>query len=111
MFSLTRNIGNAVGIAMLQREYLHYTAATRARLVEGVRPDNPVFPYANPDFNFGSAPELAGMSGEISRQAAMVGNIEVYWLVVFISIAMIPLVLFLRENDTGDTQEPLPAME
>jgi len=111
MFSLTRNIGNALGIALLQREFLHYTAATRSRLVEGVRPDNPVFPYASPDFDFSSAREMAGMSAEVSRQAAMVGNVEVYWLVVFISFAMIPLVLLMREGDRRDTKEPIPVME
>jgi len=111
MFSLTRNIGNAVGIAMLQREFIHHTAATRARLVEGVRPDSPAFQYVNPDFDFRSLPELTGMSAEIGRQAAMVANVEVYWIVVFISIAMIPLVLLMREGDRRNTDEPIPAME
>ncbi len=111
MFSLTRNIGNAIGIALLQREFIHYTAATRNRLVEGVRPDNPALQYASPDFDFGSTGEVAGMSAEVSRQAAMVGNVEVYWLVVYISLAMIPLVLMMRENRRRDTDAPIPAME
>ncbi len=111
MFSLTRSIGNAIGIALLQRELIHYSADTRNRLNEGIRPDNPAIQYANPDFDFGSAAEVAGMNAEVSRQAAMVGNVEVYWLVVFLSIAMIPLVLLMRERGKRNTDGPIPAME
>jgi len=96
MFSLTRNIGNALGISVLQREFIHYTAASRAHLVEGVRSDSPTFQYLKPDFDFGSTQALSGMSAEISRQAAMVGNVQVYSLVVMVTIALMPLVLLMR---------------
>ena len=111
MFSLTRNIGNAVGIALLQREVIHYTAESRNRLAEGVRPDSPALQNASPDFDFGSTGDVAGMGAEVGRQAAMVGNVGVYWLVVYISLAMIPLVLLMRESAKRNTDGPIPAME
>src|SRR5690606_13965526 len=46
MNSLVRNIGNAVGISFLQRELIHFSADSRAHLVEGVRPDSPALQYA-----------------------------------------------------------------
>jgi DHA2 family multidrug resistance protein len=98
MYALTRNIGNAVGISMLQYQFIQYTAASQATLVEGVRPDNPIMQYVRPDFDFDSTAALAGMKGEIVRQAAMVGDISVYHLVFVISIIMAPLILLMRVN-------------
>ena len=111
MYSLTRNLGNAVGISLLQRELIHYSAQSRAHLVEGVRPDSPALQYAMPDFDFGSAEAVTQMNVEIGRQSAMVGNVEVYWLVVLITVAMIPLALLMRGSARRNRDEPLPIME
>jgi DHA2 family multidrug resistance protein len=111
LFSLTGNIGNAIGISLLNRELIHYTAASRAHLVEGVRPDNPIMQYGMPDFDPGSASSLAQINGEILRQSAMVGNVDIYYLVFFVSLAMMPLVLLLRTPGPRASREPLPAME
>jgi DHA2 family multidrug resistance protein len=111
MNSLVRNIGNAVGISYLQREFVHLTAGARAHLVEGVRPDSPALQYARPDFDFGSSEALAGINQEVARQASMVGNVEMYRLVFVISLLMIPLILFLRESRRQRRDEALPLME
>jgi DHA2 family multidrug resistance protein len=111
MNALFRNIGNAVGISLLQRELLHYTAASRAHLVQGVRPDNPVLQYARPDFDFSSLDSLAGINAEISRQASMVGNVETYWLVFLISLCMLPLLLLMRTGGARSNPETLPIVE
>lgn len=103
MYSLTGNIGNAVGISLLQRELIHYTAESRAHLVDGVRPDNPVVQFGMPDLDFGSLGGLVQINGEISRQAAMVGNVEVYKLVFLITLVMLPFI-FLMRTGTGKTK-------
>lgn len=110
MFALTRNIGNAIGISLLQMEFIRYSAASRSYLVEGIRPDNPTFQYINPDFDFSSTQAVTGLSAEITRQASMVGNVEVYWLVVLVTIALMPLVLLMRAGK-GDDDKPIPSME
>ncbi|MBW8753119.1 MAG: DHA2 family efflux MFS transporter permease subunit [Sphingomonadales bacterium] len=111
MFALTGNIGNAIGISFLNRELLHYTAASRAHLVEGVRPDNPVVQYGMPDFDTGSIDTLARMNAEIFRQASMVGNVDIYHLVVIVSLAMMPLILLMRTPGRRARREALPVME
>lgn len=98
MYALTRNIGNAIGISLLQYQMMQYSAASRVELVQGVRPDNPVLQYARPEFDFNSIEALVGIKAEITRQAAMVGNISIYHLVFVVTLAVAPLVLFMRVN-------------
>lgn len=98
MFSLTRNVGNAIGISMIQYFYIHYAATSRAHLIEGVRPDNPVLAYARPDFDFTSISNLAGINAEVARQAAMVGDVRVYHLIFLVSFLLMPLVMLMRVN-------------
>lgn len=111
MYALTGNIGNAVGISLLQRELVHYTATSRAHLVDGVRPDNPMVQFGMPDFDFGSIEGLARMNGEIGRQAAMVGNVEVYRLIFLITMIMLPLVFLMRTGRGPAKAEPLAIVE
>ena len=111
MFSLTRNIGNAVGISLLQRELIHYTAVSRSQLVEGLRPDNPILQMNRPDLDLTAAPSALALSHEVTRQAAMVANVEVYQLAFVLSLAMIPLIVFLRVAKRRRGDAPLPLME
>ncbi len=111
MYSLTRNIGNAIGISFLHRELVHYSASTQAHLAEGIRPDNPAMLNAMPDFDFSSTQALARMNAEIIRQASMVGNVEVYWLVGLLSLGLVPLLLFFRTGKNKDGGDALPIME
>jgi DHA2 family multidrug resistance protein len=111
MFALTGNIGNAIGISLLNRELIHYTAASRAHLVEGVRPDSPIVQYGMPDFDTGSTGTMARMTAEIARQASMVGNINMFYLVFLISLAMMPLILLMRTPGRRTRTATLPAME
>lgn len=101
MYALTRNVGNAIGISILQYQFVHYAAASQADLVQGVRPDNPVMQYARPDFDFGSVEALARMKAEIVRQSAMVGDVSVYHLVFVVTLILTPLVLLMRVNKAG----------
>lgn len=105
MYALTRNIGNAVGISVLQYQFTHFSANSRASLVEGLRPDNPIVQYARPDLDFGSAEALARLNAEIARQASMVGDVGIYELVFVVSIALVPLVFLLKTRNIGKHTE------
>ena len=100
IFALTRNVGNAVGISAIQYEYLHFIAQSRSDLVQHVRPDNPAFGWARPDFDFGSQQSLAAIYGEISRQATMVGDVTLFHFVFVLTLCLIPLVLLMRVRKT-----------
>jgi DHA2 family multidrug resistance protein len=96
MFTLTRNVGSAIGIATLQAITVRNAAIVHSRLVEGIRPDNPVLARAAPDFDFTLPVALARMNAEITRQAMMVSYLDTFWLLFVLSLAMIPLVPLLR---------------
>ncbi len=96
MFTLTRSMGSSLGISYLQTEIIQQTSIVRSRLVEGVRPDSPTLQYAAPDFDFGSLPQIAGMSGRIFREANMVAYVDAYWLIFLLALAMVPLIALMR---------------
>ncbi|MGE3692774.1 MAG: DHA2 family efflux MFS transporter permease subunit [Novosphingobium sp.] len=96
MFAPTRSMGSSLGISYLQTLTTQNTAIVGARLVEGVRPDNPVMQNAMPDFDFGSLPHLTGMKGMIFNQANMVGYVDAYWLIFLLALAMVPVVMLMR---------------
>jgi DHA2 family multidrug resistance protein len=111
MHTLLRNIGNAAGISMLTREFIHYSAESRAHLVEGARPDNPIMQYARPDFDYGSAQAWIAMNNEVARHSAMVGYVEIFWVIGALSLAMLPFMLLLKNVVPKNDDAPLPVMD
>jgi MFS transporter, DHA2 family, multidrug resistance protein len=110
MFSLTRNIGNAIGISVIQFYYMRYAAQSRAHLVEGVTPESAAVGMAMPDFDFGSIEALSRMNGQIARQAAMVGDVTIYYFIFVLALAMVPLVLLMRVRKGAASAEPPPIL-
>ncbi|KHK91142.1 MDR family MFS transporter [Novosphingobium malaysiense] len=109
MYALTRNIGNAIGISLLNVQLVQDIAASRNSLIQGLRPDNPAVLYARPDLDFNSTEALARLNGEVMRQASMVGNVSIYHFVFILTLFLIPLVLLLRVDKvkTGDASLPI----
>jgi DHA2 family multidrug resistance protein len=70
-----------------------------SRLVEGLRPDNPLMqaPYLTAPFSLTSPSGVAALNAEVTRQAAMVAYIDDFKLMMIIALASIPLLLLLRE--------------
>lgn len=110
MYALLRNMGNAIGISYLQSKLIHFTAMSHALLVENIRPGRPELQFGRPDFDPSSTEMLARMEGEISRQASMVGNIELYKLVFVLIVAMLPMILMMRTG-ARTVAAPMAAME
>ncbi len=98
MFTLIRNIGSAAGISILQAVSVRSASTVHSRLVEGVRPDNPVLAQSMPGFDFDAPAMVARMNGEITRQAAMVSYTDAYHLLFLLSLAILPLLLLMRHK-------------
>lgn len=111
MYALTRNIGNAIGISLLNVQLVQDVAASRNTLVQGLRPDNPIVQYARPDLDFGATGTLARLNGEVLRQASMAGNVAIYQFVFIMTLFLIPLVLLLRVNKVKSADATLPIGE
>jgi DHA2 family multidrug resistance protein len=97
MFTLIRNIGSAIGISVLQAMTIRNAATVHSRLVEAVRPDNPMLARGAPGFDFGAPVQVARMNAAITRQASMVSYVDSFWFLFVITVAVMPLLLFLRK--------------
>lgn len=108
MFTLTRNIGSAVGISVLQALTIRNAATVHSRLTEGVRLDNPALPQG---FDFDLPSAVAAMNGQITRQASMVSYIDAFWLLFVLTLAVIPLLLLMRGPRKGAPEGPTIHMD
>jgi DHA2 family multidrug resistance protein len=98
IFSLMRNIGGSVGIAIVEALLAENTQIVHSRLIEHLRPDNPLarsqlaLPYSLTDPS-----GVAALNAMATRQAAMVAYIDNFKLMMIMVIAGLPLVLLLRK--------------
>jgi MFS transporter, DHA2 family, multidrug resistance protein len=96
---LMRNLGGSIGISILIATLAHNTQVVHSRLVEGLRPDNPLAqaPYLPAPFSLSTPGGMAALNTEVTRQAAMVAYIDDFKLLMLIALASLPLLLLLRE--------------
>jgi len=97
--SLMRNLGGSVGISILVATLAQNTQVVHSRLVEGLRPDNPLAqaPYLAGPFSLSTPSGMAALNAEVTRQAAMVAYIDDFKLIMLIALGSIPLLLLLRD--------------
>ena len=97
--SLMRNLGGSIGISILVATLAENTQVVHSRLVEGLRPDNPLSqaPYLAAPFSLSTPSGMAALNAEVTRQAAMVAYIDDFKLLMLIALGAIPLLLLLRE--------------
>ena len=95
--SLMRNL---VGISILVATLAENTQVVHARLVEGLRPDNPLAqaPFLAAPFSLSTPGGIAALNAEVTRQAAMVAYIDDFKLIMLIALAVTPLLLLLRST-------------
>jgi DHA2 family multidrug resistance protein len=110
LFSLVRNIGSSVGISIVATMLAHNMVAARSDLVSKLTPYNP-----NLDALLGSSTDLtatlAQLNAQVQAQAAMVGYIDDFMLMFWLTLAAIPLVLLLRKPGTPTGGHAAAAME
>src|SRR5207247_8271899 len=72
--SLMRNLGGSIGISILVATLAENTQIVHSRLVESLRPDNPMAqaPFLHAPFSLTTPSGLAPLNADVTRQAAMV---------------------------------------
>ncbi|MFT3966557.1 MAG: DHA2 family efflux MFS transporter permease subunit [Sphingobium sp.] len=105
--ALGRSLGAAIGISWLQTLTVRNEAAVQSRLVEGMRPDNPVLSMRLPDFDFAIPDQVARVMGDLVRQATMVAYVDSFWFLFVVTVAMIPLLLLMRSIRRSAADEPM----
>jgi MFS transporter, DHA2 family, multidrug resistance protein len=98
MRSLMRNLGGSIGISVLEALLIQNTQIVHSRLVEHLRPDNPLAqtPLLAPPFSLTVPSGIAALNAEVTRQAAMVAYVNDYALMMIIVLLLIPLLLLVR---------------
>jgi DHA2 family multidrug resistance protein len=98
MRSLMRNLGGSIGISILEALLIQNTQIVHSRLIENLRPDNPLAqtPSLAPPFSLTTPSGIAALNAEVTRQAAMVAYINDYALMMMIVLLLIPLLLLVR---------------
>jgi DHA2 family multidrug resistance protein len=96
---LMRNLGGSVGIPILVAKLVENTQIVHSRLVEALRPDNPLVhspAFALP-YSLSTQTGVAALNAAVTRQAAMVAYIDDFKLMMLIALASLPLVLLLQK--------------
>jgi len=98
MRSLMRNLGGSIGISVLEALLIQNTQVVHSRLIENLRPDNPLAqaPLLAPPFSLTTPSGIAALNAEVTRQAAMVAYVNDYALMMMIVLLLIPLLLLVR---------------
>ena len=87
LFSLTRNIGSSIGIAILEALFVENSQIVHSRLIEHLRPDNPLAqaPYLLAPYSLSTTTGIAALDAEVTRQAQMVAYIDDFKLMMVIA--------------------------
>jgi DHA2 family multidrug resistance protein len=96
--SLMRMLGGSIGIAILESQLTQNTQIVHSRLMEGLRPDNPLAQghFLAPNFSLTAPSGVAALNAEVTRQAAMIGYIDDFKLMMVVILVSLPLLLLIR---------------
>jgi MFS transporter, DHA2 family, multidrug resistance protein len=96
--ALMRMLGGSIGISVLETQLAQNTQVVHSRLVEGLRPDNPLMqtPLLHAPFSLVEPSGIAALNAEVTRQAAMVSYNDDFALMMMVILAALPVLLLIR---------------
>jgi DHA2 family multidrug resistance protein len=94
---MARSLGSAIGISLVQAMVLRNSALAHSELSSRMDPTSPMLNDVIAIPGALTTPEgLAQLNGEVTRQAMMIGYVDIFSWMTLITLAMIPLILILR---------------
>jgi DHA2 family multidrug resistance protein len=98
--AVMRNVGGSIGISVLVGQLTESTQVVHSRLVEHLRPDNPLaqVPLLPQQFSLTNPAGIAALNAEVTRQAQMIAYINDFALMLALIIAAMPLLLLVRRQ-------------
>jgi len=120
LFSLMRNLGGSVGIAVVattlsRRTQVHTNlmggnvdaySATARQAMDGARA---LFMSRGSDWYTASQQAFGAIWGNVLRQSSMVAFVDVFQILALVFLAAVPLVLFMRRPKTTGRPDPSAA--
>ncbi len=96
--SVMRNLGGSIGISILEAMLAQNTQIVHSRLVENLRPDNPLAqaPFLTLPFSLTNPAGIAALNAEVTRQATMVAYIDDFALMMLVVLLSMPFLLLVR---------------
>lgn len=112
LFSLLRTIGSSIGIAVITTFYSRDSQSAWNALVGALNEYNPAYwAYLHlMGFNQLDGTSAGLLANELDRQARMVAIVDVYWLITFSFLMMLPLVWLLKKRK-GVMSHSIPVSE
>src|SRR5665213_746422 len=113
IFSLVRNLGASIGISFVESALARGIQIGHQSFAEKMTPYNPALmdPSVQAYWNIHMPAGLAALNGEVTRQAAMQSYVNVFLLIMVITIVSVPLLLMLRRAARPMAAEESPAAE
>ncbi len=106
VFSLIRNVGSSIGISAVETLLTRNSQVMHSRLAENVTPfGNLLHPQVSTAL---ATPQgTAALNGMVSTQAAMIAYNNDFKLMLWLTVAAIPLVALLRSGRARAGEEPV----
>jgi MFS transporter, DHA2 family, multidrug resistance protein len=95
-FNLMRNVGSSVGISTIQAYVTRGTASAHATLSESITPFTSGAAQAQGLPGFNTVQGLVGINQTVTAQAAWIGYLNAFYLMMILTILVIPLIAFAR---------------
>lgn len=117
LINVARNVGGSVGVSLSQNVLAHREQAHQSRLIEHVIPSAPGYQETlrqATDYFMAQGSSLlhakqqafAWIGQQVQTQASLLAYIDVFWTLMLVSAAMIPLALLLRNVKLGGDAPP-----
>ena len=101
VYNLVRNLGSSVGISIMIALQTYLASVSHSDQISKLDPADPttaqVLPPGGGGGSGGMAGVIEGLNGEITRQATMVSYVDVFRMMVFMTLCVIPLLLLLSK--------------
>lgn len=103
LLNLTRNVGSSIGISIMITLLTHNTRVSHSDLASHITPAMlSVIDLSTLDrFSQYGAAALRLVDAMVTRQAAMVAYVDDFYLMMWMSLASVPLVLIMRKSRGG----------
>jgi len=109
LFSLVRNIGSSIGISIVTALLTRNLQINHLELSANINPNNPVLQALSPAAARGDLTALSTLDNLVNQQALMISYIDDFKLMMIVTLAAIPLALFLRKPQAAPAGAPAAA--
>jgi DHA2 family multidrug resistance protein len=114
LMNVVRNLGGTIGIGIVQIVLARDEQINQSHLVDALNPLNPNFVSATGRLSQAitgqvstaaaavrSAPALGALYRQVQQQAAMLSYVDVFYLLMIITLCSIPLIFLMRRSDAS----------